>query len=543
MNFVFIADFFSDQVLGGGEINNEVLIDSLLSRGHKVKKLKSSLMTEQDLKDNFESCFIISNFIQLNPALIDMLKELKYVIYEHDHKYLRNRNPALFVNYKAPQSEIINYDFYRNAMAVLCQSKFHCDILQKNINLDNVKNLSGNLWSEESLEVMKLLSQNQKKDRFSIMKSGIRHKNTDGAVKYCEKNAAEYELISSSDYHDFLAQLSRNNKFVFLPQTPETLSRVVVEARMLGVEVHVNNKIGAASEEWFHLKGIPLINFMRQRREDIVSSVEEVFSSSVCNFFTPKRNEKKISILTSMYNGDDQIAGFLEDITSQTVFSDCELIIIDANSPGNEKEIIELYQKKYPNIIYKRLERDPGIYGCWNAAIEMSSGEYITNANLDDRRSRQQIEIFANALDENPEVDLVYSHCYVTSNPNERFNSNSSNGNVYPITPFSPQAMIKCLPGCMPLWRKGLHSQAGLFDQSYTSAGDWEMWLRAVRGGSVFKMLDGVHGLYYNNPKGISTDKSKEKKKHAEEKRVFFEYTDVFGESVTNQYTPYFKGL
>ena len=88
-----------------------------------------------------------------------------------------------------------------------------------------------------------------------------------------------------------------------------------------------------------------------------------------------------------------------------------------------------------------------------------------------------------------------------------------------------------------------MHDKVGLFDQIFSSAGDWEMWLRAVRKGSIFKMLDGVHGVYYNNPRGLSTDKSKEKKKHSEEKTVFFRYTDVFGETVTNQYTPYFKSL
>ena len=100
-----------------------------------------------------------------------------------------------------------------------------------------------------------------------------------------------------------------------------------------------------------------------------------------------KEDIPKISILTSVYNGDEYIEQFLEDVTRQTIFEDkCELIMINANSPGNEEEIILKYKEKFPdNIKYTKLEEDPGIYGVWNLAVEMSTGEYLTNANLDDR--------------------------------------------------------------------------------------------------------------------------------------------------------------
>ena len=57
----------------------------------------------------------------------------------------------------------------------------------------------------------------------------------------------------------------------------------------------------------------------------------------------------KISIITSLYKGGEFIKGFLDDIVGQTIFKDeCELIIIDANSPEGEKEIILEYQKNIP---------------------------------------------------------------------------------------------------------------------------------------------------------------------------------------------------
>jgi glycosyltransferase involved in cell wall biosynthesis len=252
-------------------------------------------------------------------------------------------------------------------------------------------------------------------------------------------------------------------------------------------------------------------------------------------------DKPRVSIITSLYDGDEHIQEFIEDIVKQTYFSKCELIIVDGASPGNEKEIIEEYSLIYNNIKYFRLDKDPGIYGCWNYGIQHSQGEYITNANLDDKRAYNQIEKFVELLDTNPGVDLVYSYSFVTNQSHENFYRNSSGYQVYPTYPFTKEAMIKCLPGCQPVWRRSIHGKAGLFDTSYKYAGDWEMWLRAVRNGCSFQMIEGVYGIYYMNPEGLSTSKEHQVDRFKEEQKVFWEYTDVYGPKVTEAYSEYFS--
>ena len=85
-----------------------------------------------------------------------------------------------------------------------------------------------------------------------------------------------------------------------------------------------------------------------------------------------------------------------------------------------------------------------------------------------------------------------------------------------------------------------MHDKAGLFDPSYKYAGDWEMWLRAVSNGSDFKCVPGVHGLYYHNPVGLSTDKSRHQKKFKEEQSIFHDYRSVFGEQNYSDFKEYF---
>ena len=235
----------------------------------------------------------------------------------------------------------------------------------------------------------------------------------------------------------------------------------------------------------------------------------------------------KISIITSLFDGDDYIEQFLKDITRQTIFKDkCELVIVNANSPGNEKKIIDKWVGRFPdNIKYYELDEDPGIYGTWNYALEMSTGEFITNANLDDRKAINSLERHAQELVLNPDVGLVYADSLITHRPNETFEKNSSEGKKYNFEQFSKEAMMRGnQPHNNPMWRKSLHQEHGLFESKYKSAGDWEFFLRSAFGGSKFKKIDGVYGLYYFNPQGMSTNPEHTSWKREEEKEIFMKY-------------------
>jgi glycosyltransferase involved in cell wall biosynthesis len=237
--------------------------------------------------------------------------------------------------------------------------------------------------------------------------------------------------------------------------------------------------------------------------------------------------EPRVSIITSLYNGDEYIAGFLEDQVRQINFDEYELIIINANSPGNEETIIKEYAKRFPNIIYVRLDHDPGLYAVWNRGIKMSRADYITNANVDDRRNPEILKKHVEALEQDASVDLVYSDYKVTDIPNETYQKSAARHVVLPWE-FTPNNMHKCLPGPQPLWRKSMHTKYGYFDETFKSAGDFEMWNRAVSKGARFKRVPGESGLYYMNPRGLSTDVTKKEMQDAETDRVLQTYSRMW---------------
>lgn len=244
---------------------------------------------------------------------------------------------------------------------------------------------------------------------------------------------------------------------------------------------------------------------MKYKQYLILMVIIGIFCSAI---LIRSKVKPSISIITSLYNADEFIEEFLKDIARQTVFDKCELLIINANSPGNEESIIQEYVQQYSNIIYKRLEKDPGIYAVWNIGILMARGQFITNANVDDRLAPNCYEKHLQALLEHPEVDLVYSDFYLTFFPNETFEHNRAH--VRSNWPeFSPKQLIRCNPPhCNPMWRRLMHQKYGFFDEKLKYAGDWEMWLRAVENRAIFLKIDGVYVLYYENPNGLSTDKT-----------------------------------
>lgn len=279
MNICLIDDFFiEDGLLGGGELNNNELVLLLKQNGNEVSKINSHKVTVEYLKNNKDLNFIISNFIRLGNDCIDYLtSNLNYVIYEHDHKYLAERNPAFYEDFKAPKDKIINFNFYNNAKNIFCQSEFHSSIVRKNLELDNIISLGGNLWSLEILQIIEEISKKEKNDICSIMDSKILHKNTHGAISYCANKGLKYDLISSDDYITFLNRIGKNKKLVFFPQTPETLSRIVVESRMMGMSIITNDMVGATKEKWFPSKGAELINIIKQKRSTIPEIIEMSF--------------------------------------------------------------------------------------------------------------------------------------------------------------------------------------------------------------------------------------------------------------------------
>lgn len=224
-------------------------------------------------------------------------------------------------------------------------------------------------------------------------------------------------------------------------------------------------------------------------------------------FAMDKTDGIAVSILTSLYKGGDYIRSFLENITSQTIFRDhCELIIVDACSPENERKVIAEFQRKFPNIVYKRCDTRVGIYEAWNIAARMARGRYCTNANLDDCRRSDSFEIQAAVLDSVPFADITYQdvlYSFEGHIPFEEIEEHDLRTALPVVSAYNLMEFNS--PHNAPMWRTSLHEELGYFDEMLKSAGDYDFWLRCLIAGKTFYKANEAHAAYYVNPEGLST--------------------------------------
>lgn len=128
------------------------------------------------------------------------------------------------------------------------------------------------------------------------------------------------------------------------------------------------------------------------------------------------------------------------------------------------------------------------------------------NLNADDRLRSDAIEILMRTLDDHPEIALVYGDSFITKVANERFAHNSSGGRRFRWPAYThKRLLLGCICGPHPLWRRRVHDEVGLFDESFRIAGDYEMWLR-IAARYPLQRVDQTLGLYYANPQGLSAD-------------------------------------
>jgi hypothetical protein len=403
---------------GGAETCNRELVITLKKK-YKVLELQSQKLDETFIDHHRDCLYILGSFYLIPKKSLELIKTLNYIIYEHDHKYLANRNPAAFVDFLAPQEDIKFQDLYEKANLVICQSKFHENIIKKNLpNLENVYNAGCSLWGEQLDEfeaIYEKSKDNLRKGKTAIIKGSDPNKGQDLSEEYCISKNIDYEVIASNNPVELYEKLCEYESLVFFPRTPETFSRVFLEAKLAGCKVITNRLVGALGEDYNWDSREEIISQLKKAEKNLVICIENVIFSKkqvVEKNISVKiglKSHPKVSLITSMYNGEEHIDLFLQEIVKQRNFDECEVIFVDCNNePGYEKTAIQEYQKQFKNLHYHFLSPDPGVYGAWNYGILKSKGSYISNANLDDFRSYEQVAIMSELLDAHDHIDLVY---------------------------------------------------------------------------------------------------------------------------------------
>ena len=263
------------------------------------------------------------------------------------------------------------------------------------------------------------------------------------------------------------------------------------------LEIDPDNDVALGNLQFINEKLNPTIT----SSDDESGEVENKKSDQVIS----RSGEIKLSAIVSVYNAERFIRGCMEDLISQTIYQhgEMEIVIVETGSQQNEKEIIDEYVNKYPNINYIRIPERETVYQAWNRAVRAAKGKYLTNANADDRHRVNGLERLVELLEKNPDKVLAYGDSVVSEVENDSF----ENCTVldYLLWPdFDKMEMLdKCYIGPHPVWRKSLHDEFGYFDESYKSSADYEFWLRIAQKYEFIHLKELV-GVYWWDNNSVS---------------------------------------
>ncbi len=182
--------------------------------------------------------------------------------------------------------------------------------------------------------------------------------------------------------------------------------------------------------------------------------------------------QPKISIIVPMYNTEENF--FLELLNSvfEQSYVNWQLCLADANQKQNETiwEVCSRCSK----IKYRFLEENKGISENTNQALEMADGDFIAFLDHDDVLAPFALYEIVKAINENPNVEFLYSDEDKITEKSERFSP-------YFKPDFSPEA-IECnnyITHFVAI-KKSLVDKIGKLNHQFNGAQDFDFVLRAT---------------------------------------------------------------
>jgi glycosyltransferase involved in cell wall biosynthesis len=209
-----------------------------------------------------------------------------------------------------------------------------------------------------------------------------------------------------------------------------------------------------------------------------------------------------ISVLTSVYRGENFLPKFLENLRAQTIFPELELILILNEPTSLEKQISKDFQLKMPDqveILYTKKRETLG--SSWNKGWKVARAPYLTMWNVDDRRVIDSLQRQLTAMDVNPDWFLCYGD-YMRVSEYGQENGVLRHPPAYKETHFRRSF---AQGGAFWLYRKEMHKHIGYFDEQFSVGPDMELSFRLATKGLEMGKCEGLLGYFTDAAQGLST--------------------------------------
>jgi len=354
---VFVADLFEEDYAGGAEMTSEAII---LASPFKVQKIHSRDVNLSILNQGVDKFWLFGNFSQLNAELIpSIVANLKYSVLEYDYKYCKFRSPEkhktttglLCDCHNQLNGKLISAFYYGSCalwwMSEKQKDRYHT-LFPFLAEKDNF--VLSSVFSKRTLATLKILresTKNETRKGWIVLGSQSWVKGFDTAKKWCEDNNKEFEVVWNIPYEQLLAKLSAAEGFVYLPAGGDTCPRMVIEAKLLGCKLHINDYVQHKDEEWFATDDLTTI-------EDYLAIAPDLFWKVITKIMNKRPT---VSGYITTYNCEKQGYPYVQSIKSMLNFCN-EVCVVDGGSTDGTFECLENIAKGDSRVKIKKIERD-----------------------------------------------------------------------------------------------------------------------------------------------------------------------------------------
>jgi hypothetical protein len=357
---VFVADLFLGEYGGGAERTTDALLQT---SPYSVSKIKSDQVSQELIQKGIQKTWVFFNFRNMDHNLIPhIVGNLHYFIVEYDYKFCQYRSLDLHLKETGKNCDCFDTNlgkivsaFYHGSEHIFWMSKKQSEIYHENFLFlkDNNQTVLSSVFSIKDLDHISNLFNKRKKEGFDENKWAVIDGNS--WIKGVDESIASVnnafpnsmaEVIGGLSYYDLLGTLSKYRGLSFQPLGADTCPRTVIEAKLLGLELLLNNNVQHLSEEWFSKD--------KDEIEDYLLSRHEVFWGEIKSFI---EREITVSGYTTTYNVITNDYPWKESIESMLYFCD-EVVVLDGgSSDGTFQELLEM-KKINPKLIVKQFNRD-----------------------------------------------------------------------------------------------------------------------------------------------------------------------------------------
>ncbi len=344
---VFVSDIFSEEYAGGAELTSAAILGK---SPHDIIKIHARDVNIKFLESHQNDYWIFGNFATLDYNLIPVIvANINYSIIEYDYKFCNYRSVEKHKVLTGMDCDCANKDigkyvssFYYSSDHIFWMSSGQRDryhhyfpFLRK-----RKQTVLSSIFDDGFFNVIDSIAGMTSDDRkgWIVLGSDSWIKGKEDAIKWCQDNQKDYEILWDLPYEQVLAKLASAEGFVYLPRGGDTCPRMVIEAKLLGCQVITNDNVQHQREVWWQSSPESIRDYLIERPKVLWTTLDPYI-----------RRNPSISGYTTTHNCVKQNYPFVESITSML---DCldEVVVVDGGSTDGTLGVLQDLAREHSKL-------------------------------------------------------------------------------------------------------------------------------------------------------------------------------------------------